>query len=79
MILEHLAAAARRRVAYNQTRVSLEQMKTAAGKLNTDTGFPFEKALRDSDINFICEIKKASPSLGLIASDFPYLQIAREY
>jgi indole-3-glycerol phosphate synthase len=79
MILEQLAAAARRRVAHNQTRVSLEQMKAASGKLNTDTDFPFERALRGPEINFICEIKKASPSLGLIAPDFPYLQIALEY
>jgi indole-3-glycerol phosphate synthase len=79
MILEQLAAASRKRVAYNQTRISLEAIKTAAGKLNADTGFPFEKALRGPEINFICEIKKASPSLGLIAPDFPYLQIALEY
>jgi indole-3-glycerol phosphate synthase len=79
MILEQLAAAARRRVAHNQTRVSLEQMKTAARILNADTGFPFEQALRGPEINFICEIKKASPSLGLIAPDFPCLQIALEY
>lgn len=79
MILDKLAAAARKRVAHTQTSISLEQMKAAAGKLNADTGFPFEKALRGPDINFICEIKKASPSLGLIAPDFPYLQIALEY
>jgi indole-3-glycerol phosphate synthase len=79
MILEQLAAAARKRVVHNKKRISLEQMKAAAAKLNADTGFPFEKALRGPDINFICEIKKASPSLGLIASDFPYLQIALEY
>jgi indole-3-glycerol phosphate synthase len=28
---------------------------------------------------FICEVKKASPSKGIIARDFPYLSIAREY
>lgn len=31
------------------------------------------------DIQFICEVKKASPSKGVIADDFPYLQIAKEY
>jgi indole-3-glycerol phosphate synthase len=79
MILDKLAASARNRVVRNQAFISLEQMKEAALGLNTDTGFPFEKALRGPDINFICEIKKASPSLGLIAPDFPHLQIALEY
>ncbi len=32
-----------------------------------------------NDISFICECKKASPSKGIIAEDFPYLQIAKEY
>lgn len=41
--------------------------------------FEFEKALRNTDISFICECKKASPSRGIIAEDFPYLQIALEY
>ncbi len=39
----------------------------------------FNKALRKNKMNFICEVKKASPSKGLIAPDFPYLQIARDY
>lgn len=42
-------------------------------------GFPFENALRRSGISFICEVKKASPSKGLIAADFPYIDIAKEY
>jgi len=79
MILDKLAAAARDRVVRNQSHTSLEQMQRAAGQLNNDSGFPFEKALRGPDINFICEIKKASPSQGIIAPDFPYLQIAKEY
>ena len=42
-------------------------------------GFPFEAALKSNDIAFICEIKKASPSKGVIVADFPYLDIAGEY
>ena len=47
--------------------------------MNCGTGFPFERALKGDDIAFICECKKASPSKGLIAPEFPYLRIAREY
>jgi len=47
--------------------------------LPSDTGFPFEAALRQQDFNFICEVKKASPSKGIIAEHFPYLDIAKEY
>ena len=43
------------------------------------TAFPFESALRSNDISFICEIKKASPSKGVIAEEFPYLEIAKDY
>ena len=41
--------------------------------------FCFERALKKKDISFICECKKASPSKGLIAPEFPYLRIAKEY
>jgi indole-3-glycerol phosphate synthase len=39
----------------------------------------FENALSAPGLSFICEVKKASPSKGVIAEDFPYLQIASEY
>lgn len=41
--------------------------------------FEFEKALKNDGLSFICEVKKASPSKGIIADDFPYLEIAKEY
>ncbi len=41
--------------------------------------YPFEKALKQDELSFICEVKKASPSKGIIVEDFPYLEIAREY
>ena len=56
-----------------------EAVKAAALALPSDTGFPFEAALRQQDFNFICEVKKASPSKGIIAEHFPYLEIAKEY
>ncbi|MBO5560534.1 MAG: indole-3-glycerol phosphate synthase TrpC, partial [Firmicutes bacterium] len=43
------------------------------------TGFPFKKALAKQGLSFICEVKKASPSKGIIAEDFDYLSIAKEY
>jgi indole-3-glycerol phosphate synthase len=39
----------------------------------------FEEALRSPGLSFICEVKRASPSKGVIAEDFPYLRIACEY
>lgn len=78
-ILDQLAEHARDRVAFAKEQVSLEDMRARAEALS-DQYFSFEKALRGSrDIAFICECKKASPSKGLIAPDFPYLQIARDY
>lgn len=47
--------------------------------MDANTGFPFEKVLAEPGIHYICEVKKASPSKGVIAQDFPYLEIAREY
>ena len=39
----------------------------------------FERALRQPGMSFICEVKKASPSKGIIAEDFPYMDIAKDY
>lgn len=78
-ILEEIAAKTRVRVAENQQKITLAQMKEQAQALNADTGFPMEQTLKAEGISFICEVKKASPSKGIIAEAFPYLQIAREY
>ncbi|MHB8962377.1 MAG: indole-3-glycerol phosphate synthase TrpC [Saccharofermentanales bacterium] len=50
-----------------------------AGGASLMNGFKFEKALRGPDLSFICEVKRASPSKGIIAEDFPFLRIAKEY
>ena len=82
-ILDQLAAHARERVEADKKKVSPDEMRERALLLPADrseaTGFPFEKALKKEGISFICECKKASPSKGLIAPDFPYLAIAEEY
>lgn len=79
-ILEELADYARVRVENDKRIVSLTEMKELAKEKKTEEEmFSFEKALRKSDIGFICECKKASPSKGIIEPDFQYLKIAKEY
>lgn len=78
-ILTTIADHARVRVAEAKKQVPLETLRAQALSMKLDTGFPFEQALSGSDIRFICECKKASPSKGLIAPEFPYLDIAKEY
>ena len=81
-ILEQLADHARERVARVREKMPLEEIRAQALTMalpDSGDSFAFEKSLRKPGISFICECKKASPSKGLIAPDFPYLQIAREY
>ena len=79
MILDRIVEATKIRVAQEKQVESPESVKATALALPSDTGFPFEAALRQQDFNFICEVKKASPSKGIIAEHFPYLEIAKEY
>lgn len=69
-------------VAATRVRVEREKQETPTSQPQITSRMPafaFEKALRQPGISFICEVKKASPSKGLIAKDFPYLEIARQY
>ena len=77
-ILDRLADHARERVEEAKRRQSLTEIRQRASDMPKGN-FAFENALKKSDIAFICECKKASPSKGLIAPEFPYLSIAREY
>ncbi len=77
-ILDELADYARVRTAQAKEIIPPQEMEERARSL--PKGEPvFEKALRKEGLSFICEVKKASPSKGLIAPDFPYLSIAKEY
>ncbi|MDE5770005.1 MAG: indole-3-glycerol phosphate synthase TrpC [Ruminococcus sp.] len=77
-ILEKLASHAFERVEKAKQKISADEIKERA--LSMPTGdFEFEKALSKDGMSFICECKKASPSKGVIAEKFPYLQIAKEY
>ncbi len=78
MILDDIAKATAKRVAEEKKQISPQTIREMA--LSMPKGnFSFEKAVRDGDISFICEVKKASPSKGVIAQDFPYIKIAKEY
>ena len=77
-ILDRLADFARERVAQAKEQISLESIRQQALSLPKGE-FTFERALKKEGLSFICECKKASPSKGLIAPEFPYLEIAKEY
>ena len=77
-ILDEIATQARRRVDEAKEIHPLTEVMEKALSL-PKKNFEFEKALRGDDISFICECKKASPSKGLIAENFPYVDIAKEY
>lgn len=79
MILDEIAAKTRQRIDEARLNRPLKELKAMSDSCNHDTGFPFEKALKKEDIGFICEVKKASPSKGIIAEKFPYVDIAKEY
>lgn len=85
MILEEIAAHTRQRVANAKEAVppALLRDRALAARENraaSDTDTPdFEAAIARPDLSFICEVKKASPSKGVIAAHFPYIQIAGEY
>ena len=77
-ILNEIADFTRERYEKIIAQKPLEQIKAEA-LVMPKGDFAFEKALKKGGLSFICEIKKASPSKGLIAPDFPYLEIAKEY
>ncbi|MCL2070279.1 MAG: indole-3-glycerol phosphate synthase TrpC [Treponema sp.] len=82
-ILDEIAAKTRLRVEKAKKAVPLEKLRKLvdSGQWTVDSGerLPFERALKAPGLSFICEVKKASPSKGIIAEDFPWLEIAKEY
>lgn len=77
-ILDRLADHAKERVEQYERQISFSEMKRAALSLPKGD-FAFAKALKKEGLSFICECKKASPSKGVIAERFDYLQIAKDY
>lgn len=76
-ILEEIAEKTRERIAKEKQQLPLEQLKSLAEAAPKRPSFL--EALKKPGMSYICEVKKASPSKGLIAPDFPYLEIAKEY
>lgn len=78
-ILDQLAAHARERVGADRRRVPEEALRDQCAAIGPGNGEAFVQALEKPGLSFICEVKKASPSKGVIAEDFPYVEIARAY
>lgn len=78
-ILNEIAEKTKERIAEKSAKLPLGEIRTAAEKMPKSPELPFYKALCGNDVSFICEVKKASPSKGIIAESFPYLEIARDY
>ena len=79
MILDRIVAATKKRVKEAKAKLPLSKLQQQVERMPITKDFPFEQALQELDFNFICEVKKASPSKGIIAEDFPYLDIAKDY
>jgi len=79
MILDKIVEHTKLRLETLKAHNSIDALKAAAKKFKTYIPYTFENALKTKDIAFICEVKKASPSKGIISEHFPYLQIAKEY
>lgn len=79
MILDTIAAASRRRAEAMKQDGRAERIQKAAEGFHTDCGKRFRERLAAPGLSFLCELKRASPSKGVIAEEFPYLDIARTY
>jgi len=79
MFLEKIVNSTKKRLEMKKAGLPFENIVNVALNMPQKHDFPFEKALCTNDIAFICEVKKASPSKGVISHDFPYIQIAMDY
>ncbi|MBO6110028.1 MAG: indole-3-glycerol phosphate synthase TrpC [Methanobrevibacter sp.] len=78
-MLDEIVERTKERIELEKSIIPLDDLKREVSYLKIDDEFPFKKALQGDDISIIAEVKRASPSKGLISEDFDYLQIARDY
>ena len=78
-MLDEIVEKTKERVEQAKEIIPLDELKKEVSQLEISEDFPFKKALSGDDIAIIAEVKRASPSKGLIAEDFDYLKIAKEY
>lgn len=83
MILDKIVEIRKIRIAEQKVKQPLydliDQLKTKEGEENHNKRDAFEKAIKEKKLSFICEVKRASPSKGIISKAFPYLDIAMQY
>ena len=78
-MLDEIVERTKERIELEKSIIPLDDLKREISYLEVNDEFPFKKALMGEGVSIIAEVKKASPSKGLISEDFDYLQIAKEY
>lgn len=78
-MLDEIVLKTKERLEESKKNKPFEELKEEVANLEINLDFPFEKALASEGLSIIAEVKKASPSKGLIAEEFDYLAIAKEY
>ena len=78
-MLDEIVEKTKERIELAKEIIPLDELKKSVSLLEISDEFPFKKALGGDEISIIAEVKKASPSKGLIADDFDYVKIAKDY
>lgn len=77
-ILKEIASRTEERIEEEKKKEPLREIRERAENAGENAQSLYD-VLKRTGMSFICEVKKASPSKGLIAERFPYLEIAQEY
>ena len=79
IMLDEIVEKTQERLVEAKNNKSLDELKKEVSQMEISKDFPFNEALKDPEIAIIAEVKRASPSKGIISEDFDYVSIAREY